>query len=103
MGFSMLPYVVLDGYDLGVGTMQAGRRSPFARTVAIFVLAAIGLVYNLYPCVVVDRLTAFEAASSPEALKFILVGVAISVPAILAYTVFAYRVFWGKASSSHYG
>jgi cytochrome d ubiquinol oxidase subunit II len=32
----------------------------------------------------------------------ILIGVAISVPAIAAYTVFAYRVFRGKASALSY-
>lgn len=76
---------------------------PFAMTVGIFILAGIGLAYSVYPYVVVDRLNIFDAASSPEALKVILLGVGVSVPAILGYTVFAYRVFWGKASASHYG
>ena len=52
--------------------------------------------------VVIDRLTIWQAASSPEALKIILIGVAISVPAIAAYTVLAYRVFGGKASELKY-
>ena len=30
-------------------------------------------------------------------------GCAITVPVILAYTVFAYRVFWGKAGDLRYG
>jgi cytochrome d ubiquinol oxidase subunit II len=49
-----------------------------------------------------DRLTIWQAASSPAALKVILIGVAISVPAIAAYTVLAYRVFRGKASELRY-
>ncbi len=44
-----------------------------------------------------------EAAAAPASLRFILVGCAISVPVILAYTAFAYRVFWGKAGELHYG
>lgn len=36
------------------------------------------------------------------ALTFVLVGVAITVPMILAYTVFVYRVFRGKASDLSY-
>ena len=53
--------------------------------------------------VVIDKLTLWQAASSPAALKVILVGVVITVPAIAAYTVFAYRVFRGKATELSYG
>lgn len=76
---------------------------PSALTVAVMVLGFFGLAYSLYPYVMVDRMTAWEAAAAPASLRFILVGCAISVPVILAYTVFAYRVFWGKAGELHYG
>jgi cytochrome d ubiquinol oxidase subunit II len=76
---------------------------PFALAVGVFVLAAAGLGYSLFPYVVMDRLTVWDAASSPAALKVILIGVCISVPAILAYTVFAYRIFHGKARELTYG
>jgi cytochrome d ubiquinol oxidase subunit II len=69
---------------------------PFVLAVGVFLLAAAGLGYSLFPYVVIDRIDVWEAASSPAALKVILVGFAISVPAILAYTVFAYRIFFGK-------
>lgn len=75
---------------------------PFALTLLIFILAGLGLAYSLYPYVVMDRMTVWQAASSPAALKFILVGVCISVPAILAYTVLAYKVFHGKATALTY-
>ena len=75
---------------------------PFALMVAVFLLGFFGLAYSLYPYVVMDRLTIWQAASSPESLKIILVGVAISVPAIAAYTVLAYRVFRGKARDLRY-
>jgi cytochrome d ubiquinol oxidase subunit II len=76
---------------------------PFALAVGVFVLAAAGLGYSLFPYVVMDRLTVWDAASSPAALKVILIGVCISVPAILAYTVLAYRIFHGKARELTYG
>jgi cytochrome bd ubiquinol oxidase subunit II len=75
---------------------------PFALTVLVFVLAGLGLAYSLYPFVLIDRLTVWDAASSPAALKVILIGVCISVPAILGYTVLAYRVFRGKAAALTY-
>ncbi len=76
---------------------------PFVLLVAVFCLGFVGLAYSIYPYVVIDRLTIWQAASSPAALKVILVGVCISVPAIAAYTVFSYRVFWGKATELRYG
>jgi cytochrome d ubiquinol oxidase subunit II len=33
----------------------------------------------------------------------ILIGCAVTVPAIVGYTVFSYRVFWGKAQPLSYG
>ncbi|MEJ6023728.1 cytochrome d ubiquinol oxidase subunit II [Ramlibacter sp. PS4R-6] len=74
----------------------------FAATVLIFVLAFLGLAYSLYPYIVIDRLTAWEAAAAPKSLLFIFVGVAITLPAIVIYTVFMYRVFWGKARALTY-
>jgi cytochrome d ubiquinol oxidase subunit II len=75
---------------------------PFALMIGVFLLGFLGLAYSIYPFVVLDRLTIWEAASSPGALKFILVGVAISVPAIAAYTIYSYWVFRGKTGKLEY-
>ena len=75
---------------------------PFALLVAVFVLGFLGLAYSIYPYVVIDQLTIWQAASAPEALKVILLGVCISVPAIAGYTVFSYRVFRGKTGELKY-
>jgi cytochrome d ubiquinol oxidase subunit II len=75
---------------------------PFVLLMGMFVLGFLGLAYSIYPYVVIDRLTIWQAASSPAALKVILIGVAISVPAIAGYTAFSYRVFRGKATELKY-
>ena len=75
---------------------------PFVLLIAVFVLGFLGLAYSIYPFVVIDRLTVWQAASSTGALEFILVGVCISVPAIAGYTVFSYRVFRGKTGELKY-
>ncbi len=74
----------------------------FASTVLIFVLAFLGLAYSIFPYIVVDRLTVWQAAAAHESLVFIFVGVAITLPAIIVYTIFMYRVFWGRASTLSY-
>ena len=62
---------------------------PFALTVLVMLLAFFGLAYSLYPSVMMDRMTIWQAAAAPKSLQFILVGCAITVPVILAYTVLA--------------
>jgi cytochrome d ubiquinol oxidase subunit II len=76
--------------------------APFALLVIVFVLGFMGLAFSLYPFVVIDRLTIWQAASSPAALKMILAGVCVALPAIVVYTVLAYRVFRGKATALQY-
>ena len=75
---------------------------PFVLLIVVFVLGFLGLAYSVYPYVVIDRLTVWQAASSPAALKVILVGVCLSVPAIVWYTAFSYRVFGGKTGELKY-
>ena len=77
-------------------------RHPSNPDTTIFILAFAGLAYSLFPFVVMDKLTIWQAASHPSALKMVLVGVVIVVPFLLAYTVFAYRVFSGKARTGLY-
>jgi cytochrome d ubiquinol oxidase subunit II len=72
-------------------------------TVLICVMAALGLAYSLYPYIVLDRLTIWEAAAAPSSLMFVFVGVAIVLPFTIAYTIFVYRIFHGKATSLTYG
>ncbi|MGH8668400.1 MAG: cytochrome d ubiquinol oxidase subunit II [Burkholderiales bacterium] len=71
---------------------------PFAGAAAIFVLSFAGLAYSLYPYVVIDRLTIWEAAAHPNALMFLLVGTLVVLPFNLGYTFWSYRIFRGKAS-----
>ncbi|GKS88258.1 cytochrome d ubiquinol oxidase subunit II [Acidovorax sp. SUPP2539] len=75
----------------------------FVATVAVFLLAFFGLAYSLYPYIVIDRITVWQAASATESLAVVAVGVGITLPAIVAYTIFMYRVFWGKAKALTYG
>ena len=75
---------------------------PFTGAVAVFVLAFLGLAYSLFPYIVIDRMTIWDAAAHPSALKVMLIGALIVLPFIVGYTVFSYRVFRGKASEKLY-
>ena len=74
----------------------------FVNTVLIFVLAFFGLAYSIFPDIVIGRLTVWEAASATGSLTVIFIGVAVTLPVIVAYTIYMYRVFWGKARALSY-
>ncbi|MDO4998434.1 MAG: cytochrome d ubiquinol oxidase subunit II [Neisseria sp.] len=76
---------------------------PFALTALSLVLSAIGLGISLFPYVVIDTMLVTDAAASTPTLVVTLIGVALTVPMILAYTIFAYWVFRGKAKHLVYG
>jgi cytochrome d ubiquinol oxidase subunit II len=75
---------------------------PFVLLVCVFILGFIGLAYSIYPYVVMDRMTLWQAASATSSLKIILFGCALAVPAITGYTILSYRVFRGKATELRY-
>jgi len=79
-----------------------GDWQPFAGAVAIFAIAFLGLAYSLYPYVVIDRLTIWEAAAHPSSLRVVLAGALVVLPFIVAYTAISYRVFRGKARGGLY-
>jgi cytochrome bd ubiquinol oxidase subunit II len=81
---------------------DALRRLPFAVAVGLFCLSFAGLAWSFFPYIVPERLTLFQAASSPESLSLILIGAAVVLPVILAYTVLAWRIFGGKAMDLRY-
>jgi cytochrome d ubiquinol oxidase subunit II len=49
-----------------------------------------------------EKITIYGAAAAPESLMIIFVGAMIVLPCIIGYTIFAYRVFWGKVQDLRY-
>jgi cytochrome bd ubiquinol oxidase subunit II len=69
---------------------------PFLAALGLFVLSFVGLGISFYPYIVPGALTIEEAAAPDSSLAFLLVGAAVLIPVILAYTGYAYWVFRGK-------
>ena len=76
----------------------AARRDaqPFPAAIAVFALCYAGLGIGAAPYIVPHSVTIAEAAAPASSLGFMLVGAAILLPIILAYTAYAYWVFRGK-------
>lgn len=73
---------------------QDGR--PFFLSLLLFLLSYVGLGISMYPYIVPQSITIWQAAAPANSQLFMLVGVAILIPLILAYTGWAYWVFRGK-------
>ena len=70
--------------------------TPFLCAIGLFVVSFIGIGISFYPNMVPPSLSIADAAAPDSCLAFALVGAAILLPIILAYTAFAYWVFRGK-------
>jgi cytochrome d ubiquinol oxidase subunit II len=75
---------------------------PFLLVTIVFLACFMALAVSFFPAIVPNKLDVWEAASSPESLKIILIGVLFVVPFILAYTIYSYWVFRGKATDLSY-
>ena len=88
--------IALSAFLLFTGLARDRDLQPFLAAVAIFVLCFAGLGISFYPYIVPPALTIAETASPQDSLVFLLVGAAILVPTILAYTAYSYWLFRGK-------
>lgn len=83
-----------------LGQRHAWR--PFLLTLALFLLGMVGLGVSMWPWVVPQSISIWDAAAPHRSQVFMLVGVGIIMPLILAYTGWAYWVFRGKVGSHGY-
>jgi cytochrome d ubiquinol oxidase subunit II len=84
-------------------TLKARRDIwPFTLSLTLFGLSFVGLGVSVFPYVVPDRITIWQAASPASSQLFMLVGAAVLIPIILAYTAAAYWVFRGKVGEHGY-
>lgn len=81
---------------------RAHHYTPFLMALALFGLGLAGLGVSLYPNIVPPSVTIWEAAAPHDSLIFMLPGVLVLVPIILAYTGYSYWVFRGKTGHEGY-
>ncbi len=76
---------------------------PFICTLFLFLSAYLGLQSAIYPYAVPPGLTIFEAAAQRETQIITLIGACITLPFVLGYTIYSYRVFRGKVDADQAG
>lgn len=84
----------------GEGTERRGRLAhdgmPFLCALGLFGLSYAGLGVSMWPLIVPPDITIWQAAAAPSSQLFLLVGAAVLIPVILAYTGYVYWLFRGK-------
>ncbi|HTQ98528.1 MAG TPA: cytochrome d ubiquinol oxidase subunit II [Candidatus Acidoferrum sp.] len=84
------------------GRIKGRPAAIFGALAIMCLMSAAGLGYSLYPDIIPGRLRIVDAAAAPESLLFTLWGVLLTVPFILGYTVFVYRIFSGRGIQQQY-
>ncbi|WP_420606999.1 cytochrome d ubiquinol oxidase subunit II [Novosphingopyxis sp.] len=75
---------------------------PFLLSLALFLIGMAGLGVSMWPHIVPNDITIWDAAAPERSQVFMLIGTAIIMPIILIYTAFAYWVFRGKTGHEGY-
>jgi cytochrome d ubiquinol oxidase subunit II len=104
--FSALVWASLALCHVSVRKGRDGRALAFSSAAFLGLWGMIGSIH--YPNLVratdpALSLTVANASSSPLALKIMLVIALVGMPVVVGYTVFAYRVFKGKARPGEAG
>jgi cytochrome bd-type quinol oxidase subunit 2 len=73
---------------------------PFFLSLALFALSYAGLGISIYPFIVPQSITTWQAAAPENSQIFLLFGVSVLLPLILGYTAWAYWVFRGQPGSN---
>jgi cytochrome d ubiquinol oxidase subunit II len=82
-----------------VSLRRGAERLPFLIALSLFLLGFMGLGISMFPYAVPPHVTIWAAAAPHSSQLFMLVGVVVIVPFILAYTAWAYWVFRGKVGT----
>jgi cytochrome bd ubiquinol oxidase subunit II len=83
-------------------SLRVREYAPFLLALALFALSFAGLGISMFPYVIPNEVTIWQAAAPESSQIFMLVGAGVLIPIILAYTAYAYWAFRGKVGTHGY-
>ena len=89
-------------YQIWKNLNTGSEYKPFIYSIVVFLCAYTGIAISVYPYLIPYQVTLWEAAAPDSTLRFILIGVVIMLPILLAYTLYAYHLFRGKTSENYH-
>lgn len=96
-------FALLSSAMLARALRKRYERAPFLWSVGIFLVSLIGLAASLYPYLVPESVSAYTVASDSLTLVFMMLGIGMLIPVMIAYNAYQYVVFRGKVTGPHYG
>ncbi len=92
-----IPVLVLVAFSGLLRSLKIGATySPYFWSVALFLLAYVGLLAGIWPYLVPYTITVHAAAAAPASQSFLLAGTLVLLPLTLGYSVYVYWTHRGK-------
>lgn len=85
-------------YGVFYGLKKGRDKIPFRCAIGIFLTGLIGIVISLWPNMIMPHTTIWEVSAPPSSQKFVLWILCFSLPIVLGYTAFVYKLFRGKVT-----
>lgn len=102
--FALIPVIgVWLIWNLLSSLNRGEENTPFVWTILLFLLTFIGLGLIVFPYIIPNQITIYQAAAAPSALVFMLTFIGVLIPIMLFYNIYNYVVFRGKVVGSSYG
>ena len=79
------------------------EHAPFVWSIGIFLASLIGLASSLYPYLVPAAVTRGRSRCRQPHVVFMMTGIGMLIPVMIAYNAYQYVVFRGKVTGPHYG
>ena len=70
---------------------------PFTLCLILFCAMLSGLTYSMFPFVVLDHLTLWDAAAAQGSLQLVLAATIVAVPVMVIFNLMTYRGLFGRA------
>ena len=98
----LLMLVCFVGIDMSLSRVVQSRYRnlvwlPFTLCLILFFTMLGGLTYSMFPFVVLDHLTLWDAAAAQGSLQLVLAATAVVLPIMVIFNLLAYRGLFGRA------
>ena len=98
----LLMLVCFVGIDMSLSRVVQPRYRhlvwlPFTLCLILFCAMLSGLTYSMFPFVVLDHLTLWDAAAAQGSLQLVLAATIVAVPIMVIFNLMTYRGLFGRA------
>jgi len=102
--FALIPLLgILLIWLLQKSLRDKAETTPIIWTILVFLLTFLGLALVVFPYIIPNKITIYQAAADPSSLVVMIIFVGFLIPVMLFYNIYQYIVFRGKVTEASYG